>query len=765
MMFEGIERQPSRPHRAALPFVLQLSVAVGLVGFLWFRNGQRAIDAFAVRLLGEVSLRVEQNLLGFVAIPHAANRVNAAAIGAGRLDLQDPRALEGYFLQQLQTFESLTFVGIGLENRNSVGVERSEDGTPILQTPTPASDRLLSRYRTNARGDRLAVLDRFPFDPRARPWYAAAVEARQPVWSEIYSHPAGATAYLGAAAPLYAEDGELLGVLLASVSLGRIGQFLERLEIGNTGQAFIVERSGLLVATSTAERPLRRAIQGTDGVARIAATDSTNFLTRAAATYLGQRFDLQQDLRSPRDVAVNLAGQRYFLQVRPLEDTVGLDWLGVVLLPERDFTAEIQANTRNTILLCGLTFFLTVLAAIVTGRWPPRSLARTQGQLAPAIAPTDAETDGVSPEESSQPAMGAETVGLHVLIASGEPADRQLLSRILASQGHGTVLASRGREVLQRLAAGETFDLVLLDVGIPELTSYELTQRLRERYGASELPILLVSAETSEEDLVVGLKLGANDYLTKPIVRAEFWARLEIHVRLRQLHRQHLPLLADPDLEARVRARTQSLEAKNQQLELEALARRKVQAALEVVNRKLDDANRRLEILATQDELTQLANRRHFNRYLAQAWRLGTRDRHSLALILGDIDYFKRFNDTYGHAQGDLCLHQVARAIARAAKRPLDLAARYGGEEFAVVLPDTDAEGGQQVAAAIQAEVARLQISHAASEAGPYVTMSMGVAVTLPDDRGTPEALFEAADAALYRAKERGRNGIVVERL
>jgi diguanylate cyclase (GGDEF)-like protein len=139
------------------------------------------------------------------------------------------------------------------------------------------------------------------------------------------------------------------------------------------------------------------------------------------------------------------------------------------------------------------------------------------------------------------------------------------------------------------------------------------------------------------------------------------------------------------------------------------------------------------------------------------------REGQPLALILGDLDYFKAYNDTYGHLAGDVCLKLVAQALDRAVRRPGDEVFRYGGEEFAVILPNTDRAGAMQVAQNIQQEVQRLSIAHPQSPISPHVTLSIGIASTIPQHPGSPELLFSASDRALYQAKERGRNTYCVQ--
>ncbi|WP_237395413.1 diguanylate cyclase [Okeania sp. KiyG1] len=172
-------------------------------------------------------------------------------------------------------------------------------------------------------------------------------------------------------------------------------------------------------------------------------------------------------------------------------------------------------------------------------------------------------------------------------------------------------------------------------------------------------------------------------------------------------------------------------------------------------------ANQELERLATIDSLTAVANRREFDQYFRQQWQVLKREQLPLTIIMCDIDYFKSYNDTYGHQTGDYCLRQIAQAIKRSVKRPADLVARYGGEEFAIILPNTVIEGGIHVAERIQQQVRLLEIVHHLSDVSRYVTVSMGVASIVPNQQLSSEVLILAADRGLYKAKKQGKNMIV----
>jgi two-component system, cell cycle response regulator len=175
----------------------------------------------------------------------------------------------------------------------------------------------------------------------------------------------------------------------------------------------------------------------------------------------------------------------------------------------------------------------------------------------------------------------------------------------------------------------------------------------------------------------------------------------------------------------------------------------------------LKQANQELERLATFDWLTQIPNRRCFDEYLFQEWRRLAREQQSLSLILCDVDYFKLYNDHYGHQEGDDCLQQVAQALRRAVRRPADLVARYGGEEFAVILPNTEGQNAVIVAERIREEIKKLKIIHAYSNVSEYVTLSLGVSCLIPTQSYSPEPLVSFADQALYEAKKQGRDRVI----
>ncbi len=201
-----------------------------------------------------------------------------------------------------------------------------------------------------------------------------------------------------------------------------------------------------------------------------------------------------------------------------------------------------------------------------------------------------------------------------------------------------------------------------------------------------------------------------------------------------------------------------------QQWEIDFLQQLANQVAIAIeqsqLYRQLAIANQKLQELATTDGLTGIANRRQFDRVLMLEWRRLAREELPLSLIMFDIDFFKLYNEFYGHLGGDDCLRQIAGAIASNAKRAGDWAARYGGEEFAVILPNTSAEGANAVARKICDGIASLKLPHARSSIGPCVTLSCGIATAIPGSDESPDTLIRSADSALYQAKTAGKNRI-----
>ena len=290
--------------------------------------------------------------------------------------------------------------------------------------------------------------------------------------------------------------------------------------------------------------------------------------------------------------------------------------------------------------------------------------------------------------------------------------------------------------------------LVISDHIMPGMKGADLLQRIHELSPRTMTVMLTGQADMAA---VIHAVNHANlyRYIPKP------WEQTDLFLTVKEaLHKY--------EQEKTVMWQNQMLSAANQELErlnqeLTAYSHTLEQRVAERTA-ALAQANDELLRLANLDGLTRVANRRRFDEYFAQEWKRLARERRPLSLIMCDIDYFKRYNDTYGHLMGDECLKRVADALMNVARRPADLTARYGGEEFSVILPNTDAEGAMLVANAIQQGVEALRIEHAASNAADHVTISVGVSTMIPKHDGAIGDLIGMADIALYEAKTHGRN-------
>ncbi|UIE39193.1 diguanylate cyclase domain-containing protein [Leptodesmis sichuanensis] len=323
----------------------------------------------------------------------------------------------------------------------------------------------------------------------------------------------------------------------------------------------------------------------------------------------------------------------------------------------------------------------------------------------------------------------------NILVVDDLPDNVDLLYRILRQKGFNVTTAHSGEEALSTILTCLP-DLILVDIGMPYMDGYEVCHILKANPRTKDIPIIFVTAFEQILNKVKAFEMGGVDYITKPFETAEVLARVELHLSLRRLQQQ--------------------LEAQNELLRREVRDRMAIEAALQA-------ANQELQRLAHQDGLTQIANRRCFDLCLNQEWRRLMREVQPLSLILCDVDFFKAYNDTYGHQAGDNCLRRIASAIATAVKRPSDVVARYGGEEFVLILPNTPASGALYVAQEIQEAVRALELVHAGSQISPYITLSMGVTAVIPKANLSPMSLIAAADRALYRAKLAGRDRISLE--
>ncbi|QFY43785.1 diguanylate cyclase [Candidatus Methylospira mobilis] len=348
-----------------------------------------------------------------------------------------------------------------------------------------------------------------------------------------------------------------------------------------------------------------------------------------------------------------------------------------------------------------------------------------------------------------------------ILVVDDSPENLRFLVEILTHSGYRARPAING-ELALRSAQLKPPVLILLDIRMHGMDGFETCRRLKENEQTRDIPVIFASSMTDTEAKIKGFKLGAVDYVAKPLNAQEVLLRIATHLSLSITQRQ-LQTMNSLLREAIKRAEyaNRALLASEQQLT--AYSKNLERLVLERT-RELDEANRKLTDLSEHDALTGLANRRKFDEVWQVEWLRALRQNSPLSVIMADIDDFKAYNDCYGHQAGDACLQKVACAIEAQAQRSGELVARYGGEEFVVILPNVTETNAWRVAESIRADVEALAIPHAHSPTAPIVTLSLGVAGSIPglDPERDASDLLAEADKRLYLAKEHGRNQVAL---
>ncbi|MEZ4524392.1 MAG: diguanylate cyclase [Desulfobacterales bacterium] len=304
-----------------------------------------------------------------------------------------------------------------------------------------------------------------------------------------------------------------------------------------------------------------------------------------------------------------------------------------------------------------------------------------------------------------------------LLVVDDDPFVRMMLGEILSDVGYTVRCAVNGADALEKYAQHPDTELILSDMNMAGMNGLEFIRKLREK--DPDVPLIILTVNTEISIALEAIRSGANDYL------------------LKDENIQDVILI--------------SIEKNLEKNRLEMQNRRLI--------RELARKNRELEKLSLLDGLTDIPNRRWFDRIFTQEWLRAARKAGPITLIMIDIDYFKNYNDTYGHQAGDECLRKVAKSLERALKRSGDFLARYGGEEFAAILPNTEARNALPVAEKMHRNISDLNIPHSTSDAAERISVSMGIGSAMPAERRSDASLLiSLADEALYRAKEKGRN-------
>ncbi|WP_434688302.1 cache domain-containing protein [Pseudanabaena minima] len=360
-------------------FVILIAGISGLMAWLSWRSEQEMITNLVGQLQNEVSDRIKQKLSSYLETPHLINKINADAVRQGNLKTQG-RASEIYLWNQIQNFPTVCWIYYGGENSGEfVGITRLDKNHHSYQSFQLAINIDGSQryyYNLDSQGNRLELKGKSEFyDARQRPWYQAALQTDQPIWSPIYQDSTLPEQVITASLPVYNSSGKRIGVLGADLALGNISQFLSGLQIGKSGEAFILEPSGLLVASSTEKKPYEIS-SDQQKLQRLPVKNIRQQMIRDAVGYLEKQVGSLDKITTEQNLKFSAEGKNIFFKVLPYRDERGINWLIAVVMPESDFTEQIDVNRQNTILLICLSLAGAIALGVFTTQYINKSLRR-----------------------------------------------------------------------------------------------------------------------------------------------------------------------------------------------------------------------------------------------------------------------------------------------------------------------------------------------------------------------------------------------------
>jgi signal transduction histidine kinase len=367
-------QHPSFQMALIVPWISLILAVVGLVSYLSYRNSQQAITLLAEQLHNRLSDQVKQHLDQYLTTPNQVNQLDLQAIEQKFLNVQDFQQTGKVFWTQMQVFQRLSYLSYGTAEGEFIGIERLDSGELVLnQVKKSTQLEKLHIYTLNDRGERQALKQIKTWNPRSEPWYTETIAAQKPIWSSIFQwQDKPEVMSVTSNYPIYNKDRQLQGVLSIDLTLTQIQQFLKQIAISPSSRVLLIERNGLLIATS-GDQPVT---QQQPQMRRLAATESSDPLIQATATHLDRNFPDWTQTRQAQSSQFTIKGRPYFLQVTPWEDTLGLRWLIVLVTPEAEFMQPIDENTRVTIVLSGLATISGIVLSITLARWLARPIQR-----------------------------------------------------------------------------------------------------------------------------------------------------------------------------------------------------------------------------------------------------------------------------------------------------------------------------------------------------------------------------------------------------
>lgn len=353
-----------------IPFLVQLLLAVGLTGWLSWRNSQAAVHQLARQTQNEIGQRVKVVLESYLETPRLVVQLNAQEISAGHLRLDNFAEVEAHLFRQLNQFPSVSGILLGTQDGNLRALNR-RDGLHLLRTDANTQPPILEEYAMNDLGQPLERRKRIAIDFRKAPWYQSAIKAGELTWSPIFQTVDRPDLSINVNLPLFDRQGRFLGVISCGTVLSVVNDFLQAIRVSPSGVVFVVERNGLLVGTSTAKAPSYLPHRNGRFVKlnRVTATQSQHSLVRGAADSLLKQYGSFAAIGEIPQFSFTTQGDRHYVQVLPCSDGRGLDWLIVVVVPERDFMGQINSANRTTALLSLIALAGALGLGLVTANW------------------------------------------------------------------------------------------------------------------------------------------------------------------------------------------------------------------------------------------------------------------------------------------------------------------------------------------------------------------------------------------------------------
>ena len=351
-----------------VPFIVLIVLAAVLIGNISYQNGQRAVDKAVRKLLDETATRITEHVRSFLYIPHTVIEINAKDILAGNIDPGDQEQMERHFLNQITAYETLTSIYFANTRGGIVDAGREGPGGSLYLISTDnLTSGVFRKFSADSLGKRLELLATIPdFDARTRQWYTMAVEEGGPVFSDIYVVFTGHELAIAASRPVFNENDKLMGVVTADIFLSQLDSFLQEMALGLSGECFLMDRSGLLIASSTDAPGFMETEAGQ--IERVHASECGVPVIQSAMSSLEDRIEDLHEIGEDVQLELMHDEESYYMQVIPIQNDYGIDWLAVICIPESEFMGAIRTGNSITLLLMIVTLLVAILLGIIVSK-------------------------------------------------------------------------------------------------------------------------------------------------------------------------------------------------------------------------------------------------------------------------------------------------------------------------------------------------------------------------------------------------------------